>query len=105
MIKNNLQKGQILIEILLVMALTAIILPALLTGLFSSRQGKAQQERKAQAIALLQEAEEATRSVREKGWNQFAVNGTFHPVASGSAWALAAGSTTIDGMTRSVTLT
>lgn len=94
--------GQVLVEILLAIGLAAILLPALLTGLISSRQGKAQQQQRTQATALLTEAVEATRSVREKGWTTFAVNGIYHPVISGSTWTLDPDIETISGFTRSV---
>ena len=102
--KYKLQNGQALVEILLVIALTAIMFPALITGLISSREGKSQQEQRTQAIALMKEAEEAARSVREKGWAIFAVNGTFHPQVSGNTWTFASGSAAVNGMTRSITL-
>ena len=100
----NLQAGQSLVEILLVIGLSALILPALLTGLVSSRQGKAQNQQRTQAIYLLNETADAVRSVREKGWSTFAVNGTYYPIISGSSWTLATGSATVNGLTRSITI-
>lgn len=88
----QLQRGQSLVELLLAMALSAILLPTLLVGLVSSRQGKVQQSQRASAVALLKYTIDATRSVREKGWTSFAAtNGTFHPEISGSSWSLKAG--------------
>lgn len=98
------QKGQLLVEILLAIALTTIFLPALLTGLFSSRVGKVQQTQRAQAIALLKEAEEVVRNVRNQQWNAFSLNGTYHPLISNDSWMFASGNETINGFTRSVTL-
>ena len=103
-LKFKLQAGQSLIEILLVIGLSAVILPALLTGLVSSREGKAQQAQRTQAIYLLNETVDAVRSVREKGWTGFAVNGTFHPAISGSNWTLFPGSTVSAGLTQQVTI-
>lgn len=102
----NLQfsKGQSLVEIILVMGLSAIILPALLTGLISSRQGKAQQAQRTQAIYLLNETVDAVRSVRERSWASFAVNGTFYPAISGSNWTLVPGSTISAGLMQQVTI-
>lgn len=96
------QSGQSLIELLLAIGLMAIILPALLTGFISSREGKAQEGQRLGATALLREAEEAVRSVREKDWNTFALNGTFHPVVSGSAWSLASSSESVNGYQRQI---
>lgn len=95
--------GQSLVEILLAISLASILLPALLTGLVSSREGKASQGQRLEAAALLREAEEAVRSVRESGWANIS-NGTYHPQISGSgtSWTLAAGSQPINGYTRQV---
>ncbi|MEN9328481.1 MAG: hypothetical protein RI947_1289 [Candidatus Parcubacteria bacterium] len=101
-LKNH--HGESLIEILVVMALATIILPAILTGFVSSREGKAQQQQRGKAISLVREAEEATRSVRNQGWASFAVNGVYHPVISSSNWTLAAGSETINGFTRQIVI-
>ncbi len=91
--KNKLQNGQSLIELLLVIGLSAILLPALITGLVASREGKAQQGQRAQAITILNQTIEGVRSVRERGWSLFTNNGTFYPtVNSGdSFWSLAPG--------------
>lgn len=94
--QKKLQKGQLLIELILTMALAAIILPALLTGLVASREGKAQQGQRVQAIGLLKETEEAVRSVRNSSWSNIATNGTYHPVISGSLWTLSANAETVD---------
>lgn len=104
---NNFRKredGQLLIEIILAIAITAIMLPALLTGLFSSKQGKAQQGQRVQAIALMKEAGEVSRNVKEQNWNSFAVNGTYHPTIGGNKWVLSSGSDTTQGLTRTITI-
>lgn len=94
-----------LVEILLVIAITAIMLPALLTGLISSKQGTAQQGQRVQAIALMKEAEEVVRNVRNQGWGIFAVNGSYHPQISGTSWSLASGDEIINDFTRTITVT
>lgn len=98
------QKGQSLVEIVIVMAISIVILPALLTGIISSRQGKVQQAQRTQAVYLLNETIDAVRSVREKGWIPFAVNGTFHPAISGTSWTLATGSATVNGFNQQVVI-
>ncbi len=102
--KSTNQRGQLLVEMLLAIAITAIMLPALLTGLFSSKQGKAQQGQRVQAVALMKEAEEVVRNVRGQGWSLFSVNGTYHPLISGNNWAFASGSETVNGLTRTITV-
>jgi len=102
--KFKVDRGQSLVELLLAIGLSAIILPALLTGLVSSREGKPQQRQRLQAIALLNETVEAVRSVREKGWSSFATNGTFHPEVAGPSWTLVPGGDTVGIFTRQVNL-
>jgi type II secretory pathway pseudopilin PulG len=104
--KFSIERGQSLIEIILVMALSAIILPALLTGLINSREGKVQQAQRTQAIYLLNETVDAVRSVREKGWAQFAVvDGTYHTAISSSSWVLLPNLIAVNGFTQSITIT
>lgn len=93
-----------MIEILIAISLASVLLPALLTGLVASREGKAQEGQRLEANALLKGAEEATRSVYQGGWITFAVNGVYHPVISGSHWSLSAGSDTVSGYIRQITI-
>ncbi|MBI2611958.1 hypothetical protein HYW54_04425 [Candidatus Gottesmanbacteria bacterium] len=98
--------GQSLVELLLAMGLAAILLPALLTGLISSREGKAQQNQRVEAVSLLNEAVEATRSVKEKGWGNIATSGLFHPEIDplDSSWLLVAAEESISNFTRSISI-
>ncbi|HSW89384.1 MAG TPA: hypothetical protein VLH19_00760 [Patescibacteria group bacterium] len=99
------QGGQSLVEVLIALALTALVLPALLTGLVASRQGKPQQMQRQQAAVLMQEAMEAVRGVREDGWTNFAIDGTFHVATSSGKWVLASGvATPSAGFTSSVVI-
>lgn len=97
-------KGQSLVEILLAIALAALILPGIAVGIFASRSGVAQQKERFLGTAMMEEAQSAVRSVREKGWTTFALNGTYHPVISGTTWSLADGPETINGFTRQVVI-
>lgn len=99
---TKIKNGQSLVEIIVAMALAALLLPALLTGLVAAREGKAQQIQRTEATAYLIEAQEAMRSIRELGWSAISTNGIYHPVISGSAWALASGSQTINEYQRSI---
>jgi len=95
-------KGQTLVEILVVFAISAVFLPALLTGLFTTREGKSQQKQKLEAIALLSESEEAVRSIRGKNWAGIATNGTYHPAVLINEWALTSGIEIINGFQRKI---
>lgn len=97
-----MRKGQSLVEFLIAIGLTSIFMPALITGLVSSREGKAQQNERLMALNLLKESQEAIRIIHEAGWNNFRTNGTFHPVLSGATWSLAPGEESVNGFTRKV---
>ncbi len=99
------EKGQTLIELLIAIGLSAILIPALLVGFSVTRDGRAQQEQRLQATSYLLEAQEAIRIITANNWDNL-VNGTYHPVVSGSTWALAVGSETISefGFTRQIVI-
>ena len=99
-----MQKGQSLVELLLTIGLASILLPALITGLVTSREGKAQKSQRVKAVSLLRETQEAVRSIRNRDWSNIFVNGTYYPVISGTQWASASGSITTDGFTQSYTV-
>lgn len=96
------QKGQSLIELLMAMALSAILIPALLTAMTSTREGRAQLEQRVQAIAVLRESYEAVRLVKEKDWTTFSKNGTYHTAVLDNFWTMEDGAINIDGFNRSV---
>lgn len=89
-------------EVLFAIALTAIILPAMLTGLISSRQGISQQQQRIQAIALLKEAEEVVRNVKEQSWSNVMNDGTYHPLTVSNEWSLASGPETVGDFERRI---
>src|SRR3989344_5205169 len=97
-------RGQLILELILAMGLSAIMLPALLVGLVASRGGKAQQLQRMDAISLTREAYEAIRVVRERGWSYVSANGTYYLTLDGDTWILATGSATISGFMRYVTI-
>ncbi|MDP4011266.1 MAG: hypothetical protein Q8P72_03500, partial [Candidatus Roizmanbacteria bacterium] len=95
--------GQSLIELLIVIGLLAILLPAITAGLITSREGKPQQEQRIHAAQLMKESQEVMRSIREASWSNIETNGTYHPTQNGTAWTLTAGPEVIDGlMTRQI---
>lgn len=99
-----MQRGQSLVEMLVVIGLSAIMLPALSLALVTSREGRAQEAERLRGTTLLTEADEAVRTVRQKEWDQFAINGTYHPVVDSGTWALASGTETTNGFTRSIVI-
>lgn len=101
-LKNR--KGTSIVELLMVFGLAAIIIPAILMGIMATREGKAQDDQRVQAISILRNAQEAVRSISQRDWLAFAVNGDFHPTVSGNAWVLSSGPITEDGYTTTVTV-
>src|SRR3989338_2245049 len=99
-----MKKGQSLIELLLAIGLSAILLPALITGLVTSRAGKSQQVARVEAITLLRETQEAVRSIRNRDWSNITVNGTYYPVIEENHWASVSGALTENGFTKSYTV-
>ncbi|HSE29246.1 MAG TPA: prepilin-type N-terminal cleavage/methylation domain-containing protein [Candidatus Saccharimonadales bacterium] len=99
---NFKQRGQTLVELLVVIGIMAIMLPALATAMVASREGRVQESARLQAASFLNESQSAVQVVRDAGWQQFAVNGTYHPVVSGTTWGLSANAEVVDGFTRSV---
>ncbi|HYK08690.1 MAG TPA: hypothetical protein VEW42_04295 [Candidatus Eisenbacteria bacterium] len=98
------ERGQSLVELLITIGIATILIPALFAGIYTSRAGRAQQDQRLQATALARQTIEATRIVRDTDWGNFAVNGTYHPVVSGTTWVLASGSAVVNGFTQKVVI-
>lgn len=98
------ERGATLVEVLVAIALTGIMLPTLATALVTSHAGRATSQQQLKATALLNEATEALRVVRDAGWSNVATDGVYHPVISGSTWTLASGAETVGGFTRQITI-
>lgn len=97
-------KGQMLVELIMAIGISAVIIPALLTGLVASREGRPQQQQRAQATALLRETITAVKNAKETDWTMFAVNGTYHPAIVANKWTLSANAQTVNGLTQQIVL-
>jgi len=100
----GLMVGQMLVELILAIGIAAVILPALLTGLYASSQSKPQQQQRTQAVALLQQTEAAIRSIKNSSWSTFANDGTYHTLVVNNQWNLAANAQTTNGLTQQVVI-
>jgi hypothetical protein len=102
------QRGQLLIELLLTIGLSAIILPGLLSSLVASRDGKPQQEQRVQATALLKESEAALKNVRDDNWTTLSdipAGSPYHLAITNNQWSLSPGvATNAAGFTQQVVL-
>lgn len=104
-LSNQFNKtGSILIELLVALALLALILPVIIDGLITTRQGLPQQEQQQQALALIKETTESLRIIREKGWSAISTNGTYYPQIDGNNWVLVDGVQTIGDFNRRVVI-
>jgi len=99
---KNTQLGQSLVELLVAMGLSAILLPAILTGIMAARGGRAQDVQRIEAVQILKEAQEAVRSIYVRDWTEIENNGTYYPSISTDRWILNPGSTTSAGLTTKV---
>jgi type II secretory pathway pseudopilin PulG len=98
------KQGQLLVELLVALAVSAILIPAIMTGFIASRQGVAQARQRLEATALAREASDAVRIVRDAGWSNVGTNGTYHPVITNNTWTLASGPSVVNGYTESVVI-
>lgn len=98
--------GQLLIELLLAMALFALIIPAVIAGLIASNQSDTLNQRRTEATAIANEINEALRVVRQAAWSNVATPGTYHieRSANGTTWSLVANAATVGDFTRSVVI-
>jgi len=98
------KRGQMLIEVLVVMGVGIIIMAAATNLFIDVQKSSIINRQKTKANNLAQEALEAVRSVRYNGWANIATNGTYHPVVNSGKWQLQSGSETIDEFKREITI-
>ena len=99
------ERGQLLVELMVVIGLFAILAPVILTGYVSSVSGKAQQKERLEAISLLKEAEEAVRSIREADWeNLIPLNTEIHTTRSGTGWVFTPTTETLGNFSRNIVI-
>lgn len=98
--------GYSFVELLVALGLFSMMIPVLFAGFIATRDGKPQQKNRVRAAALMKETTEALRVIREQGWPEFAVDGTYHPVIDqvNGTWSLAPGAETIGSFTRQLTI-
>lgn len=96
--------GQLLIELLLAMAIFALMVPAIIAGLVTANQSDTLNQRRLEATAIAREMNEALRVIREGAWTNVAAPGTYHVEIAGTTWSLAPAAQTLDGFTRSLAI-
>lgn len=103
-LKLNSNLGQSLIELLIVIGLASVMLPTVFMGVMASQEGRVQQRSRMQALSLLREAQDATRSYRDNDWKTFAVDGIYHPHQTNNTWVLLPNSEVVNGFTRQIVI-
>lgn len=98
--KNN--KGESLIEILVVIVMLGIFLPALLGLFVIFYKGIPIQSERIQALGYLKEEEEALRSLYNSSWSDN--TGTYYASSESGNWVLTSGTETLSQFSRSVLL-
>lgn len=97
--------GSSLVELMIAIGLFAAMTPALITGLISSRNGKAQQQQRNQAVMLLKEIEESARHIKNTDWTKLTPADTDLYVAKDdSGWNLVSGVENINGFSRKIVI-
>lgn len=81
-------RGQSIIELLITMALMAILLPAIIGGFIASREGKTQDLKIKTAKEALSSATQAILLIRDKGFESIATNGLYYIKKEGNSFSL-----------------
>ncbi len=99
------KKGQSLVEVIIAMAIFALISSAIMSVTMGSLNGLTQGGDETEAQGLAQEGMEAIRSIRDGAWNEL-VSSPAKVSISGSTWALSSGSSELinNKYTRTITL-
>lgn len=92
MIRNPLQRGISVVEILVVVSIVSVAIFSLYELVVLSRATSSNQMRRLQAVAYAQEGIEAVRNLRDRSWDNniapVSTSSTYYLTLSGSAWAL-----------------
>lgn len=94
-------KGFSLVEVLLAVAVFALIVSGLIGGLIYGQQSTALAGQHARAVMLADEGLEAVRNIRDAGFINLA-DGTYGLTTTGNQWNLSGSSDTTDIFTRQV---
>lgn len=97
--------GYSLVELLVAVGVFGVVIPALFAGYVAIQDSRPQQAERLRAEGLLQEAADALKVIRERGWDQVNTNGTYHLSKVDNTWTLASGPETTDGFTRTIVIT
>ena len=103
-LRNNRQPGMSLVEVLLAAAIFAVISTGLIGGIIYGQESTAVAGARERAVKIAEEGVEAVRNIRDSGYSNLPVDGTYGLTISGGVWSLSGSSDTTDIFTRTVNL-
>lgn len=104
MFNKHKSSGQSLIEVVMAFAVSILILVSLVNGVVVSLRNIRFARNKTLAVKYAQEGIEATRSIKERSWNEI-LNGSYGLLWSGGQWSFVSGNELIDEFSRVVEIT
>jgi len=105
-IKSNRfrQIGMSLVEILLAIAIFSVISTGIIGAIIYGQESTAVAGSRERAVKVAEEGIEAVRNIRDSGYSNLPVDGTYGLVIAGGVWTLSGSSDVTDIFTRTVTL-
>jgi Tfp pilus assembly protein PilV len=97
-------KGSSLVEVLLAVAIFAVISVGLIGAIIYGQESTAVAGARERASKIAEEGVEAVRNIRDSGYSNLPADGTYGLSIVGGVWTLAGSSDTTDIFTRTVTL-
>lgn len=101
---NLRQSGMSLVEALLAVAIFAVIATGVIGAIIYGQESTAVAGARERATKIAEEGIEAVRNIRDSGYSNLPVDGTYGLVVSGGVWTLLGASDVTDIFTRTVTL-
>lgn len=101
---NLRQSGMSLVEALLAVAIFAVITTGVIGAIVYGQESSAVAGARERATKIAEEGIEAVRNIRDSGYSNLPVDGTYGLAISGGVWTLSGTSDTTDIFTRTVTL-
>jgi prepilin-type N-terminal cleavage/methylation domain-containing protein len=102
---NNIrQSGMSLVEVLLAVAVFAVFTVGVIGAIIYGQESTAVAGARERAVKIAEEGIEAVRNIRDSGYDNLPVDGTYGLVVSGGIWTFSGVSDITDIFTRTVTL-
>lgn len=93
-----------MIEVIIVIALLSVVASSILLFLTSLLTNVTETKQSTRALGIAEESLEAVRTIRDADWNALTA-GSYGLSESGGVWSLSGASDTVEGYTRTITIT